>query len=362
MVTEANSGLILIVDDEPVIRRSLHKKLTYDGHNCNEAGSGEEALKSLREKGFDLVILDIKMPGKSGREILPEIHAMYHNLAIIMSTAITDSKIIVECMQQGASDYIIKPFNLDEVSLSVMRALRIRKLEIELKQYQTGLEQKVQDQTQQIRDLFLNAMISLINALEAKDKYTAGHSQRVNHIAMLIGKELNLDKEQLEDLRWGSLLHDVGKIAIDSAIQNKLGSLTDDEYRHIMMHVQIGPRIVKPLTNETTKQIISHHHDRYDGQGLNQTTIGKEIPLGARIVAIADAFDAMTSDRPYRKALSIEEALAEIKKCTCTQLDPTAVEAFLGIQHKIKCSGNFTEQDDLIIGSYAIQDNVYNNR
>jgi len=330
-ISTAKQGRVLIVDDEAMIRRSIHKRLARENYICDEAGSAEEALGHLAINTAELVILDIKMPGKSGREILPTIQRSYPHTAVIMSTAVSDSNIIIQCMKDGAQDYIIKPFDLDEVAVSVGRAMQIRKLELELQDYQQNLEQKVEQQINQIRALFLGAIKSLVFALEAKDKYTAGHSGRVTEVAVAIGQELGLSEDKLEDLRWGSLLHDVGKIAVDPAVQNKPGRLTDEEYRHIMAHAQVGRRIVRPVANESVVNIIRHHHDRYDGTGLDQTIRGEEIPLGARIVAVADTFDAMTSDRPYRTATSADQAIAEIKRCAGTQLDPTIVSAFLRI-------------------------------
>jgi putative nucleotidyltransferase with HDIG domain len=151
----------------------------------------------------------------------------------------------------------------------------------------------------------------------------------VHEIAMAIGIELNLSGEDLENLRWGSLLHDVGKIAVDQCVQNKPGRLTPAEYEHIMIHAQIGAGIVKPVVNERVVVIVEHHHDHFDGTGLHQVIAGKEIPLGSRILAVADAFDAMTSERPYRQAISFEAARREIQRCSGAQFDPEVAEAFL---------------------------------
>ena len=322
------SGKILIVDDEPMVRRSISRKLTGEGYACVEAGSGDVAVEALVKEEFDLMILDVKMPGRSGNEILPEIRGKYPDIAIIMSTAVTDSNIIIECMREGAQDYIIKPFDPNQLSTCVSRTLHTRQLELELNEYKVHLEMKVMEQTQQIRNMFLNAINSLVFALEAKDKYTAGHSKRVTAVSMLIGHKLGLDQECMENLLWGALLHDVGKIAVDPTIQNKPGALTAEEYRHIMTHVQIGPNIVEPIVNQEIIKIIRHHHDRYNGGGLGQDIHGEEIPICARIVAVADTFDAITSDRPYRAGRSIEEAIAEIKRSAGTQLDPQIAGVF----------------------------------
>jgi putative two-component system response regulator len=181
----------------------------------------------------------------------------------------------------------------------------------------------------ELRKLFLGAIEALVSALEAKDRYTGGHSRRVTEIALALSNELSLSKQDMEDVRWGSLLHDIGKIAIDQAIQNKPGKLTREEYEHIMTHAHVGADIVRPIVNEKIVEMIEHHHDHYDGGGLHQVILGDDIPLGARILAVADAFDAMMSDRPYRSAMPITDIVEEIKRCAGTQFDPIVVTAFL---------------------------------
>ncbi|NWF77757.1 MAG: response regulator [Chloroflexi bacterium] len=321
--------ILLIVDDEAAIRRVLCQKLSREGYQCEEASDAEQVLNTLATSPIALVILDIKMPGKSGIELLPEIKSDYPDTAVIMATAVTEINVAIQCLKQGADDYLCKPFNLDELSLAVQRALEKRHLQLELREYQQYLEEKVEEQTGEIRKLFLGAIEALVSALEAKDRYTAGHSRRVSEIALAVGNELGLSAQEMEDLRWGGLLHDVGKIAIDQLIQNKPAKLTDEEYEHIMTHAHIGAEIVRPVVNERIAEIIEHHHAHYDGSGLHQVVAGDDIPLGARILAVADAFDAMISDRPYRPALSITKAIDEIKRCSGTQFDPVVVTAFL---------------------------------
>ena len=320
---------LLIVDDEVSIRKLLRRKLSGEVYQCEEADTAVQALNMLASSPIALVILDIKMPGRSGIELIPEIKSGYPDTAIIMATAINDINVAVECLKQGADDYICKPFNLDEVSRSIQRALEKRRLQLEVRDYQKFLEERVEEQTGEIKKLFLGAMEALVAALEAKDKYTGGHSRRVTEIALAIGKELGLCVHEMEDLRWASLLHDVGKIAVDQVIQNKPGKLTCEEYEHIMIHSEIGAHIVQPVVNGKISEIIEHHHDHYDGSGLHQVVAGRDIPLGARVIAVADAFDAMISDRPYRAAMSIANAVEEIKRCADTQFDPVIMTAFL---------------------------------
>jgi putative nucleotidyltransferase with HDIG domain len=175
----------------------------------------------------------------------------------------------------------------------------------------------------------LNMMRRILYKKLSDDGCTVGHTQRVIEISLSLGKEIGLSPDELEDLYWGAMLHDIGKIAVDPEILNKPGALTLEEYRHIMTHAILSLNIAKDMVNERVLEIISHHHDYYDGRGFNQTIAGEEIPLGARILALADAFDAMTSDRPYRAAMSDEKALVEIRRCRGTQFDPGVASAFL---------------------------------
>jgi len=323
-------GTILIVDDEKAIRKLLHKTLSSEGYRCVEAGSADQALDKMQAESVDLVLLDIKMPGKSGMELLAEIREHYPDVMVIMVTIINDINTAIESIRQGAYDYIIKPFNLDVAVNSVKRAIEKRQLELELRDYQRHLERKVEEQAKEIHERFLGAMQSLVFALEANDSYTAGHSQRVCEIALAMGKRLALSDDALEDLRWGSLLHDIGKIAVDQSIVNKPAKLTAAEYECVMTHTIVGASIMQPaVRNKGITEIIEYHHAHYNGSGLHQKLKGKDIPLLARIVAVADAYDAMTSLRPYHAALPRKEALAEIRRDVGKQFDPLVANTFL---------------------------------
>jgi response regulator RpfG family c-di-GMP phosphodiesterase len=328
-------GKILIVDDEQGVRKAMNKRLTRAGHECIEASDTEGLINRIREDQPQLVILDIKMPGKSGKDMLPEIMAAFPGTAVIMATSVADPTVIVECMRNGAQDYIMKPFDLEDIAQIAEKTLDKRRLEKEIREFQANLEAEVERQKKETQKLFLNSIESLVFALEAKDKYTAGHSRRVARIAVAIGKEIGLESDDLDNIKLGALLHDTGKIAVDHSVMNKPGKLTEDEYRHVMAHASIGAGIVKPVVNGQILDIIVHHHDFYNGLGFDQHISGDQIPLGARIIAVADSYDAMTSDRPYRSALSGEQGLREVLRCSGTQFDPEVVRAF----HKAYLSG-----------------------
>ncbi|MFH1169570.1 MAG: HD domain-containing phosphohydrolase [Chloroflexota bacterium] len=344
----SQKGRILIVDDEEIVRWALNKRLSKNGYHCQEAENADLALEQLKIDPSELVVLDINMPGKPGTELLPEIRDRFPETAVVMASAVTNTSIITQCIRDGAQDYICKPLNLDEVLQSIGRALEKKRLELQIHKSRQDLQPDVEENVG-LRRIFLSAIESLIGTLESNDKYTAGHSRRVTEIALSIGQQLNLAVDELDDLRWGALLHDVGKIAVDPRILNKPGKLTQEEYRHIMTHAIVGPSIVKPLVNNRVVEVILFHHDHYDGTGLDQTLAGEDIPLGARIVAVADAFDAMTSDRPYRAAMSRQEALNELGRCSAIQFDPMVT----GILLRIARDSNGLAQPESLAGSAA---------
>lgn len=337
---KAEKGKILLVDDEQMIRRLLEQKLSDEGYRCEQAANAGQALAKLKGGPFDLVILDIKMPGKTGVELLPEIKAKYPDTAVIMATAVSDASTAINCMKAGAYDYVTKPFNLEEVVFGVRRALEMKRLELENRDYQQHLEQKVEEQAQKIRASYFNAVTALAYALEAKDVYTSGHSQRVTEISVAIAEHLKLPKETIEKIRLAGLVHDIGKIGVREAVLNKPDSLSDEEYEHVRLHSVTGERILKPIVDdEDILKAVRHHHERYDGTGYPDRLKGEQIPQLARIISVADTFDAMTSERPYRKALTNEAACAEVERCRGTQFDPEAADAFLEVWRVATKSG-----------------------
>jgi putative nucleotidyltransferase with HDIG domain len=308
----------------------------------------------LKADQIDLVLLDIMMPGKPGPEVLKEIKAKYPDTAVIMVTAIADIQTAIGLMKLGAYDYIIKPVELNVLSVSLERALEKRNLIIENRDYQFHLEQRVEEQTKKIRQSVLNSITSLAYALEAKDKYTHGHSERVTEIAVAVARELTLPKGLLEKIRLAGLLHDVGKIGVSELILNKPGKLTSEEFELVKSHCEVGERILSPIIEDKEiLEMVRHHHERYDGNGYPDGLSGKQMTQGASIIAVAeaytnilsqgalalavaDAYDAMTSDRPYRPAMPAEAACSELEKGKGKQFAPVIVDIFLSLQNKGK--------------------------
>ena len=323
---------ILVVDDEEGIRRILTHKLSGMGYHCLEASNSIQALEILGKETIGLVILDMKMPGQSGLEILPEIRKRFPQTSIIMATAVSDVNTVVESMKLGAYDYLTKPFNLTEVGMSAHRALEKRRLEIALNDYHEHLQQKVDEQSKIIRNSFLNAITSLAFALDAKDSYTNGHSVRVSDISVKVAKELALPDDQVEKIRIAGLIHDIGKIGIPETLLNKVDKLTEEEFRRIQAHSAIGEHILKPIVDDyEVLSMVRHHHERFDGRGYPDGLSKGQIPVGARILSVVDSYDAMTSDRPYRKAIALESVTKEIERNRSTQFDPSVVDAFIKI-------------------------------
>jgi HD-GYP domain-containing protein (c-di-GMP phosphodiesterase class II) len=229
-------------------------------------------------------------------------------------------------------DYLTKPFHLEEVRARVGQALEKRRLVLENRDYQESLQEKVAAQARRLEELFLASIQSLAEALEVKDPYTRGHSVRVSEYSVIIARELGLEGEMLRQVGLGGHVHDIGKIGVREEVLNKPGKLTDAEYEHIMSHPVVGWRILAPLLSETpvALNIVRSHHERFDGRGVPDRLAGAQIPLEARIAAAADAFDAMTSDRPYRPdGLSVGEAMREIVRCSGSQFDPSVVAALV---------------------------------
>ncbi len=328
---QPNAMQCLVVDDEPRLRRVLVRLLEGDGFTCREAGSGVEALAILEHERLPLVISDLRMPQMDGVTLLREIVSRWPDTAVVMVTAVAEVESAVACLQLGALDYVAKPFHLDEVRARVMQALDKRRLIMENRNYQLHLEERVQQQAGRIEELFLGGVRALAQALEAKDPYLKGHSLRVAEYGVAIAAQLGLSEETRRTIALGGHLHDIGKIGVSEEVLHKSSRLSEREYSHVMEHPVIGARILGPLLNDapTVIAIVRSHHERPDGKGLPDGLAGDAIPAEVRVVSVADAFDAMTSVRPYRPSLSVERALDELRMGKGRQFDPGAVDAFI---------------------------------
>jgi len=322
----------LVVDDEPQLRHVLTRLMESDGFACLQATSGLEALEVLQHQDVTIMLTDLRMPRMDGITLLREVRARHPAMAVVMITAVADVDVAVSCLALGAMDYLMKPFNIEEVRARVRQALEKRRLVLDNRSYQEQLEERVRAQAHRLEELFLGTMQAFAAALEVKDPYTRGHSIRVSQYSVAIARAMDLDAETIRQIEIGGHLHDIGKIGVRESVLNKPGPLTDEEYEHIMTHPVVGWRILSPLLSEVplALHIVRSHHERFDGRGVPDGLQGDEIPFEARIAAVADAFDAMTSGRAYRQGgrMTIAAAVAEVERCSGTQFDPDIVAAF----------------------------------
>jgi len=336
---------ILIVDDEPVVRKILSQRLSAEGYHCEEAGSAKEALERLINDPVELVVLDIKMPGKSGVDLLPEIRRKYTDIVVIMATAIMDTCTAIKCMREGAYDYFVKPFNLDEVALSVDRALEKRMLELDNRAYQQHLEEMVAKRTVELKQAIgkiklasLDTIYRLARAAEYKDEDTGAHIQRMSQYSAAIARKMGLGNSEVENILYAAPMHDVGKIGIPDHILLKTGRLDADEWEIMKKHTVIGAEILRGSDAEFIRlaEIIAlTHHEKWDGSGYPKGLRGPQIPLAGSIVAIADVFDALTSKRPYKEPFSIAKSFEIIRQGRDSHFAPDIVDAFFAIQDEI---------------------------
>jgi len=328
---------ILVVDDEEAIREVVSTLLDAQGYRCTACANGALGLESFRKETFDLVLSDIVMPEMDGLKLLTELRSADPDVPVIMVTAMHDISIALEAIRAGAYDYILKPFEKDQLYLSVRRALEHRSLVMENRTYQSDLEHLVAERTQQLsialQDLeqsYDYTLEALGGALDAKDAETEGHCQRVTAFTITIAKAMKVDKGLLRHIARGAFLHDIGKMGVPDSILRKPGPLTPEERDIMRRHCDIGYSVLEriPFLKEAAEIVLSHQ-EFYDGTGYPRGLKGEEIPLGARIFAVADTLDAMISDRPYRKALPISAARKEIQLYSGKQFDPRVVEVFM---------------------------------
>ena len=330
---------ILIVDDEETIRLALRKFLRSRGYEVEIAGSGDQALEILGKQSFSLMLCDVRMPGMTGVQVVPHARQRDRDLAIIMLTAVNDAATATEVLSAGASDYLMKPVELADLQQAVDRALLKRTESMEKHRLDLLIRQEValrtvelEQEKESLRLMSVSIAETLINAMEAKDLYLRGHSQRVAELAGQLAEEMRLDEAMCEDLRVAGRLHDVGKIGIREDILNKPDRLTPEEYDHVKRHVQIGLDILAPLFHIAKPlKYIEHHHEHWNGAGYPMGLTGETIPLGARILCVADTFDALTSKRAYRAPLEPLDALERLSVDVGKQFDPCVYDALVRV-------------------------------
>jgi cyclic di-GMP phosphodiesterase len=337
---------VLIVEDDPAVCMLLAAYLGSK-YQCTTAGNAEAALNILQSSGpFNLVITDINMPGTSGLELCQHIHERYPETVVMVVSAHRDIEYAIEAMRHGAFDYVLKPFDFAAVIIAVERALRYQALVAAKYDYEHALERTVRERTSELRSLNENlnqtlevlytnyraTLRALAAALEARDFETRGHSDRVVAYCLRLGKELGLKHAQLIALEQGALLHDIGKIGVRDSILLKTGPLTEDEWGEMRDHINHGLRIIDRIDFLSgARPVVGQHHEKYDGSGYPGQLRGESIHLNARVFAVADAFDAITSDRPYRSAGSYDKARDEIVRNAGSHFDPAVAEAFLKV-------------------------------
>lgn len=333
-----NSNIsILIADDDDEIISLLEMCLKRNNYNVVAKSNGEAALKEIRKNRYDLVILDVMMPKKDGIEVCRAIKSdnITKYLPVIMITANEDYKVMMSCFDAGADEYILKPFTEFEVLIRVKAMLRIKSLRDELLEVNKKPENKILRKIEELKTKYIKAVKSIVGIVEQKNLNTSQHSDLVTKYSVAIATEMGLGESEVEEIRLAAEFHDVGKIAVSDFIIGKKEKLSDKEWQEVKKHSSFSVRILKPFFNVSDiKDIIEQHHERYDGSGYPFRKRGEEIPLGARIIAVADAYESMLSDKTYRETLTAEEVMEELLSNAGKQFDPKVIDAFLRVLNK----------------------------
>lgn len=346
-IPQPRSRTLLVVDDDAMVREVLADGLEMAGYEVRQAGNAGQAMEEIRRGGIGLVLSDIDMPGENGIVLLGRIKEHDPDVDVVMVTGLTDVEPAINSMRQGASDYVTKPFLLEEVRLVVHRTLENRRLVLENRAYQQHLEEMVQERTAELlqkkqeverlyhdlREAWEGTVQALLVALDLRDNETQGHSWRVVDYAVLLAERMGIRGRELSWIRLGSIFHDIGKIGVPDAILRKPGALDPPEWTEMQKHPEMGFRMLQGIRFlEPVLEIVLCHEERWDGSGYPRGLKGEQIPLGARIFAVVDTFDAITTDRPYRMAQEIDRAREEIRQHAGTQFDPRVAEVFLSIE------------------------------
>ncbi len=341
LVNDPHRESLLIVDDEARIRRGLATNLRLRGFHCRTAADAEDALAQLAAEPAAIVVSDIRMPGHDGLWLLERVRSFHPDTEVILLTGFAEVEPATRALRLGASDFLTKPVAMIDLLTAIERASERRRLVLENRAYQVHLEERVAEATRELRASLATvarsyraALEALCSALDARERETAEHSLRVTRYTLELADQLGIDPSVREDVGRGALLHDIGKIGIPDAVLLKTGPLSEEEWRIMRRHPVIGHDILEGIDFlAPASQIVLCHHERWDGTGYPLGLAGEAIPLGARIFAVADALDAITSERLYRPAASFDQAFAEIERCSGSQFDPRVVEALLAMGH-----------------------------
>jgi putative nucleotidyltransferase with HDIG domain len=333
---------LLIVDDDPTVREVIATLLAEEGYACSAASTADSALALVATDDFHVVLSDVKMPGRDGLWLLDQLRQYHPSTPVIVLTAYGDTEAAVDCLRRGAADYLLKPPRPTDLVRAIERALARRRLDIARQRYKESLEERVEEKTSELsralhelEGSYSSTLSALVAALDAREQETGDHSQRVVRYSLAIADRLGVAPEDRAHLARGALLHDIGKVGVPDAILLKPGGLTTDEWIEMRRHPQVGWNILRAIAFlHPAAELVLSHHERWDGNGYPNRLRGEKIPLGARIFAIADTLDAMTSDRPYRKRTTLACARKEIARCAGTQFDPLCVEAFLALEDR----------------------------
>ncbi len=334
---------ILVVDDEAHVRSMIAATLERQGYEVMLASGGREALEAMDQDAFELILTDIVMQEGNGLALLERIHGQNPNLPVIMVTAIHDISVAIDSMRRGAYDYLLKPFEREHLVATVQRALEHRQALQESRTYQQNLEQVVRARTEMLRQAMEDlehsydvTLEALGDALDLKDSETEGHSKRVTAYTIALARAMGISPAEIKVIARGAFLHDIGKMAIPDDILRKPGKLTPGEQDIMREHCARGYQMLRkiPFLAEAA-EIVFTHQEHYDGTGYPSELKSAAIPIGARIFAVADTLDAITSDRPYRQARTFDAAREEIIRCSGTQFDPAVVEVYLKIPNEL---------------------------
>ena len=334
-----DTGRILIVDDEPYIREILSRWLVGEGYRCEQAENATTALQALAASEFELMISDIRMPGRSGLELLDEARSLYPNLAVIMLTAVDDRATAIHTLEAGAYGYVIKPFDRNELLINVVNSIERRRLMLISMDYQHELEAQVLERTEQLRRREEEIALRLVSAAEHRDAETGAHVRRIGLYAEIIARARGWSAGAAEEIRLAAPMHDVGKIGIPDHILLKPGSLTPQEFRVIERHTTMGAAILAgshvPLLRLAC-EIALTHHERWDGSGYPKGLTRGQIPEAGRIVAVADVYDALVHTRIYRPAMTERQALEIMSRARGHHFDPEVFDTFLTVLPEVR--------------------------